>query len=101
MKYIGEGLSEKETARSRGEVHIIKERCKACGLCIAFCPKEVLEQSDEFNEKGYHPPRVKAGKEDACINCGYCSLICPEFAIYTTEKESLPEKKKAGGEAVA
>ncbi|MBI9076116.1 MAG: ferredoxin family protein [Desulfatibacillum sp.] len=68
-----------------GIVHIIKERCKGCGYCIEFCPKEVLEFSKEFNQKGYHPPRVK--KPDDCVNCHYCEIICPEFAIYSIEAE--------------
>jgi formate hydrogenlyase subunit 6/NADH:ubiquinone oxidoreductase subunit I len=24
-------------------------------------------------------------KEDACVHCGFCSLICPELAIFTLE----------------
>ena len=68
----------------RGEVHIIKERCKGCGFCIEFCPNEVLKLSDEFNSKGYHPPEV--AKPEGCVNCDLCQLICPEFAIWSTLK---------------
>ncbi len=68
-----------------GIVHIIDERCKGCGYCIEFCPKEVLVFSKEFNQKGYHPPEVK--KPDDCVNCHYCEIICPEFAIYSVEAE--------------
>jgi len=45
----------------------------------------VLEVSEEFNAKGYHPPRVK--DEAACVNCGLCEMLCPEFAIYLNETE--------------
>ncbi len=72
---------------ARGEVHIIPERCKGCGFCIEFCPREVLEKSDETNSKGYHIPTVKEGKENSCVNCQTCMLVCPEFAIYTEEVE--------------
>lgn len=68
---------------SRGIIHIIKDRCKGCGFCIEFCPREVLEFSDRFNAKGYYPP--VAVKPDACVNCHYCEIICPEFAIYSVE----------------
>jgi 2-oxoglutarate ferredoxin oxidoreductase subunit delta len=37
--------------------------------------------SDDFNSKGYHPPCV--AKEDTCVNCGFCEMICPDFAIYS------------------
>jgi NAD-dependent dihydropyrimidine dehydrogenase PreA subunit len=44
-----------------------------------------------MNSKGYHYPVVAPGKEDACVHCGFCSLICPEFAIYTEEvAEEVP-----------
>ena len=38
-----------------------------------------------MNAKGYHYPVVVAGKELACVNCRFCKLVCPEFAIYTEE----------------
>lgn len=66
---------------SLGQVHIIKDRCKGCGFCVEFCPKKVLELSDEFNARGYHTPRVKS---QTCINCHLCELLCPEFAIWST-----------------
>lgn len=67
---------------TRGIVHIIKERCKGCGYCIAYCPRNVLKASREFNSNGYHFPEVK---NQECLNCDYCQLLCPEFAIFSTE----------------
>ena len=26
-------------------------------------------------------------KEEACVHCGFCNLICPELAIYTVERD--------------
>lgn len=68
-----------------GEVVIIPERCKECSMCIEFCPKDVLEVSDEFNRKGYKPPRVSKGKEHACVACFFCEEVCPELAIFIRE----------------
>jgi 2-oxoglutarate ferredoxin oxidoreductase subunit delta len=45
----------------------------------------VLEVSEEFNSKGYHPPYVKDG--EGCVSCGLCEMLCPEFAIYRVEEE--------------
>ncbi len=70
-----------------GAVHIIIERCKGCEFCIEFCPQKVFEVSDEFNSKGYHPPKIVS--HDKCVNCKLCELICPEFAIYITEDEPM------------
>ena len=76
-------LDADEIQISRGVVYIVEERCKGCGYCIEFCPKDVLEFSSKFNEKGYHPPSVV--KPDDCVNCHYCEIICPEFAIFSVE----------------
>lgn len=69
----------------RGQVYVLPSRCKECSFCIEFCPEDVLAESDAINAKGYHYPVVAAGKQDACVNCGFCQLVCPEFAIYTVE----------------
>jgi 2-oxoglutarate ferredoxin oxidoreductase subunit delta len=60
-------------------VTVIRERCKGCGYCVAFCPMGVLEMSSEFNEKGYHFPEVV--KAEDCTGCDLCGMYCPDFAI--------------------
>jgi len=65
----------------RGTVRIIVERCKGCGFCVEFCPKDVLVLSKGFNRKGYHPPEVV--KSGECIHCNLCEMICPDFAIFS------------------
>ena len=72
-----------------GQVYIIPERCKDCLFCIDFCPRDVLQKSPSMNAKGYHYPMVASGKEDECIHCQFCTIVCPEFAIYTTEREKV------------
>ena len=67
-----------------GEVHIIKDQCKGCRFCIEYCPKDVLEDSEEFNRRGVHPPKVKDNA--SCIFCGFCEAVCPDFAIFCVEK---------------
>jgi 2-oxoglutarate ferredoxin oxidoreductase subunit delta len=69
-----------------GQVFVIPERCKGCKFCIEFCPEDVLVESTAMNAKGYQYPIVADGMEQACVNCGFCRLVCPEFAIYTEER---------------
>ncbi len=81
--FAREPLDIQEATVPRGQVYIIPERCKGCEICIDFCPKEVLEVSQDRNAKGYHYPQVVPGKEDSCVHCEFCTMICPEFAIFT------------------
>ncbi|UCC62124.1 MAG: 4Fe-4S binding protein [Anaerolineae bacterium] len=85
MKYWREPLDLKDIRVPHGEIYVLIERCKGCGWCVEFCPREVLEVSDEINSKGYHPPR--GARSDYCVSCGLCELLCPEFAIYVVETE--------------
>lgn len=66
-----------------GEIKVIEDRCKGCSFCVEYCPNDVLELSSRFNKKGYHPPEVV--KPEMCVNCGFCRMICPEFAIFSVE----------------
>jgi len=81
----------KPKPKVRGRVYINEERCKGCGICIMFCPRKVLEASERFNSKGYHPPEAK--RPDDCIGCNLCGLYCPDFAIFGVR---IDEKKSKG-----
>jgi len=85
MQYWRKPLDADQIKVPRGEIHVVRDRCKGCGFCVEYCPRDVLELSDEFNIKGYHPP--KAVNPDACVHCQLCELLCPEFAIFVTLKE--------------
>ncbi len=65
--------------RENIEVKVNKAWCKGCGICIAFCPKQVLGLDD--NDK------IEMLDPENCIKCGQCELRCPDFAIYLGEKE--------------
>jgi NAD-dependent dihydropyrimidine dehydrogenase PreA subunit len=47
--------------------------------------------SKQTNSKGYHPPELVA--DSHCINCGLCTLLCPDFAIYVESGGDLPPDK--------
>ena len=82
---IRKPLEQSAVQIPQGQTYIIPVRCKGCKFCIEFCPNDVLEESEDINAKGYHYPIVAEGKENSCIDCGFCTAVCPEFAIYTEE----------------
>ncbi len=58
---------------------IIKGWCKGCGICVEFCPKNVLT----LNEG-----KVEITDIEKCIQCGQCELRCPDYAIYLGGKKN-------------
>jgi len=55
------------------ELLIDRVRCKGCGICVHFCPKDVLVLDEEDKASVMTP--------SACIACGMCELYCPDLAI--------------------
>jgi len=51
VKYWRTPLDAEQVLVPRGAVRVNRERCKGCGICIEFCPKQVLERSATFNAK--------------------------------------------------
>ena len=83
MRYWRDPLDAGQIEAPGGDVHILANRCKGCAFCVEYCPRQVLEMSPTFNRKGYHPPEIV--DIQACVNCGLCEMICPEFAIFCIE----------------
>jgi len=53
-------------------------RCKGCGICAAFCPKQVLA----VDELG----KIQVVNKAACIGCGQCEMRCPDYAIFVDKE---------------
>jgi 2-oxoglutarate ferredoxin oxidoreductase subunit delta len=83
MSFWRQPLDRDRIRITYGIVHIIAERCKGCGFCIEFCPRDLLLISTHPNSKGYFPPEVHDDLD--CINCGLCELLCPDFAIFVED----------------
>ncbi len=71
-------MTEAKKKKVTPDIDIYKAWCKACGICVAFCPTGALGR----DEAGYSYV-IDAEK---CINCGWCELRCPDFAITVTQK---------------
>ena len=52
--------------------------CKACNLCIAFCPTKVFDPDRDGK------PIV--ARPEQCTQCGICWLHCPDFVITSNYK---------------
>ena len=54
--------------------------CKACGICMAMCPRQVL---------GAEPVTraVKRIAADRCNGCGLCELVCPDYVFTLQEAQ--------------
>lgn len=61
------------SAKKEKSLTVIKDWCKGCNICVAFCPKNVLELKDG---------KVNIKDLESCIQCGQCELRCPDYAIY-------------------
>ncbi len=47
--------------------------CKQCGICVGFCPRDVL--ATDANGQ------VQVINLEACTGCLICELLCPELSI--------------------
>ena len=61
------------------KIKVVSERCKACGYCIKFCPKQVLAIGEKVNSKGYE--YIEQVNLESCISCAICARRCPDGAI--------------------
>ena len=56
--------------------------CKGCGICASVCPTEVFDMRGGGRDRLPEPVAV-----EACIECGKCELICPDFALEVSRDE--------------
>ncbi len=61
-------------------VLVRREWCKGCGICIAMCPKKVLEAEPDG--------KALVARPEDCIKCEMCEIMCPDFAIRVVAKKA-------------
>lgn len=65
---------------AKGRVTINEKYCKGCGLCVAFCPKKILQlDKHKITANGYNPSAIT--EPENCIGCCSCAKMCPDAAI--------------------
>lgn len=52
--------------------------CKGCGICVSFCPKDILAINTETL-------KVEVHNSFLCVGCGNCEIYCPDFAVTITK----------------
>ena len=75
------GKSPAKPKKPLPEITVKAAWCKSCGLCVEYCPRDVLKMEGEV-------PKVV--DIERCTRCLQCELICPDFAIEVVRDE---EKK--------
>ena len=74
-----------------GIAHVDKEACKACGKCVAKCPRHLIElvpyAQTVFVGCGSHAKgkAVTSACDVSCIGCKKCEKTCPNGAITVTD----------------
>ncbi len=66
------------------KMNVNTEWCKGCGICVAFCPKHVLELNRH--------DKAEAVRIEDCIGCMLCELRCPDLAIEVSTPQPQVEK---------
>lgn len=86
-----------------GVAVVDKEKCKACGKCIAVCPKKLislipysakLAVACSSKDKG---PVTMNACQTGCIGCGICVKNCPSQAVSVTEFNATIDQEKCTG----
>lgn len=66
-------------AKKNFTVTVNSTTCKACGVCIAFCPVTVFTTD--------HADKAVVIATERCTGCRQCELLCPDFCVECTEVE--------------
>lgn len=66
--------------KARFKLKVYNERCKDCGICFEFCPREILTPGPDGSPVYTAPEK--------CTGCKLCEYLCPDFAIQIEKIEA-------------
>lgn len=69
----------KKKEKKKFDVSFYHAWCKACGICMAFCPQKIIKA-----DKNGKPVMSDV---DKCVGCRFCEIHCPDFAITVTDRK--------------
>lgn len=70
-------------------------RCKACNICVSYCPAGVLAMRDEVH--AVLGQMIEVVHPEACIGCAECETHCPDFAIMVARRDEFKFAKLTPG----
>ena len=83
-----------------GIARVDKDKCKACGKCIAVCPRKLISLipydagfavACSSHSKG---PAVMKECSVGCIGCGICARNCPSGAVAVNDNLAVIDQEK-------
>ena len=83
-KQVGDAKKAPAKTKKHFNVSFYHDWCKACEICMAFCPQQIIT-ADKAGKPEIADP-------DKCIGCRFCEIHCPDFAITVSERK--PKRRK-------
>ncbi len=59
------------------DITVDRKLCKACGICVAFCPVSVFSRD--------HDDKAVVTCPEKCTGCRQCELLCPDYCVRVEE----------------
>ena len=67
-------------------ITIDSSKCKSCYLCSDICPKKLIKKDGQIGKTGQPTVRFD-DKNNECLACTQCAIVCPDLAITSVIKE--------------
>ncbi|MDO4673900.1 4Fe-4S dicluster domain-containing protein [Campylobacter sp.] len=68
-------------------VWVDESRCKACNICVSYCPAGVLAMRDDVH--AVLGQMIEVVHPASCIGCTDCETHCPDFAIMVAKRNEF------------